>query len=60
MMKQLVEVRENESVIDQCEIELLDEDANRKWNCVHQNRWIVCKGDKRVVLAVRREMKQTI
>jgi hypothetical protein len=46
-----------ESVI---EIELLDEDANRKYNCAHLNRHIVCKGDKRIVLAGQRVMKQTI
>ena len=29
-------------------------------NCAHSNRRIVCKGEKRVVLAGRREMKQII
>jgi hypothetical protein len=46
-----------ESVI---EIELQDEDANRKYHCAHLNRHIVCKGDRRVVLAGQSEMKQTI
>ena len=32
----------------------------RKWNCAHLNRCIVCKGEKRVVLAGQSEMKQTI
>ena len=48
---------ERESLI---EIVLLDEDANRKYNCAHLNRHIVCKGDKRVVLDGRRVMKQTL
>ena len=42
------------------EIVLLDEDANRKYNSAHLNRRIVCEGEKRVVLAGRRVLKQTI
>ena len=41
-----------ESVI---EIVLLDEEANRKWNCAHLNRHMFCKGEKRFVLASLRE-----
>jgi len=44
--------RERESVI---EIVLLDEEANRKWNCAHLNRHMFCKGEKRIVLASLRE-----
>ena len=39
------------------EIELLDEEANRKCNCAHQKS---THSEKRVVLAGRRVMKQTI
>ncbi len=50
------EVRESVS-----EIVLLDEDANRERNCAHQkSTHCLCEGDKRVVLAGRRVLKQTI
>jgi hypothetical protein len=49
--------RERESVI---EIVLLDEDANRKWNCAHLNRHMFCKGEKRFVVASLREKKNNL
>jgi hypothetical protein len=38
--------------LDWCEIELLHEDANRKWNCAHQKS---THCEKRVVLDGRRD-----